>query len=60
MRLLIVEDDSHLSQQLQLAFQAAGYAVDMANNGEDAIHLGSTESYDAAILDLGLPKIAAS
>lgn len=57
MRLLIVEDDSHLSQQLQLAFQAAGYAVDMANNGEDAIHLGSTESYDAAILDLGLPKI---
>lgn len=57
MRLLIVEDDNHLGQQLQLAFQAAGYAVDMANNGEDAIHLGRTESYDAAILDLGLPKI---
>ena len=57
MRLLIVEDDSHLSEQLQMAFEDAGYAVDMANNGEDAAHLGSTESYDAAILDLGLPKL---
>jgi two-component system OmpR family response regulator len=56
-RLLIVEDDTHLSQQLQLAFQAAGYAVDMANNGQDALHLGSTEQYDAAILDLGLPRL---
>src|SRR4029079_9855406 len=36
---------------------AAGYAVDCAGNGERADFLGHTETYDAAILDLGLPAI---
>src|SRR6516162_186287 len=35
----------------------AGYAVDCAENGERADFLGQTEIYDAAILDLGLPKV---
>lgn len=57
MRILIVEDDSALQRQLAEAMTASGYAVDTAGDGEDAHHLGATESYDAIILDLGLPQI---
>lgn len=57
MRLLIVEDDQELQRQLSAAMRGAGYAVDTASDGEDAHHIGATESYDAVILDLGLPRI---
>ena len=55
MRLLIVEDEPELAQQLESAMSRIGYAVDLADNGEDAWHLGETEPYDAVVLDLGLP-----
>ena len=57
MRILIVEDDTEILRLLATALTAAGYAVDTAGDGEDGHHLGSTESYDAIILDLGLPKL---
>lgn len=57
MRILVVEDEDRLAQQLAAAFAAAGYAVDSARDGERADFLAHTEQYDAAILDLGLPKI---
>jgi two-component system OmpR family response regulator len=57
MRLLLVEDDPGLVRQVSAAFERAGYVVDKAANGEDAWHLGDTESYDAVILDLGLPVL---
>ena len=57
MRVLIVEDDLDIQRLLAAALTAAGYAVDTASDGEDGLHLGSTESYDAIILDLGLPQI---
>jgi two-component system OmpR family response regulator len=57
MRVLIVEDDSEIQRLLATALTAAGYAVDRAGDGEDGLHLGATESYDAIILDLGLPQI---
>ncbi len=57
MRVLVVEDDPDLRRQLAEALVEAGYAVDVADNGEDGHHLGDTEPYDAVILDLGLPKI---
>jgi two-component system OmpR family response regulator len=57
MRLLIVEDEDRLALQLADAFRDAGYAVDCANDGERADLLAHTEAYDAALLDLGLPKI---
>jgi two-component system, OmpR family, response regulator len=57
MRLLLVEDDLGLVRQVSAAFERAGYVVDKAANGEDAWHLGHTESYDAVILDLGLPVL---
>lgn len=55
MRLLIVEDEPSLGQQLRNTLEGAGYAVDLATDGEDGHFLGSTENYDAVVLDLGLP-----
>ncbi|HEX6159702.1 MAG TPA: response regulator, partial [Thermoanaerobaculia bacterium] len=57
MRILIAEDEPLLAQQLALALGGAGYAVDCAEEGERADFLATTESYDAIVLDLGLPKI---
>jgi len=56
-KILVVEDEPALRQQLADAMGNAGYAVDCAPNGDRADFLGQTESYDAAILDLGLPKV---
>jgi two-component system, OmpR family, response regulator len=57
MRLLVVEDDKDLNRQLVTALTDAGYAVDKAFDGETDHYLGDTEPYDAAVLDIGLPKI---
>ncbi len=57
MRILVVEDEALLSRQLVAALEQAGYAVDGAQDGENAEFLGRTEQYDAVVLDLGLPKI---
>lgn len=57
MRLLVVEDDPDLNRQLVESLADAGYAVDSAVDGEDGRYLGETEPYDAAVLDLGLPKL---
>ena len=57
MRVLVVEDDDVLRGQLVATLEAAGYAVDSADNGVDAQHLGTTGSYDAVLLDLGLPRL---
>jgi len=58
MRLLLIEDDPDLSRSLKLELEHAGYAVDIAMDGEHGEFLGMTESYDVAILDLGLPKLS--
>jgi two-component system OmpR family response regulator len=57
MRLLIVEDDSLLSDGLSRSLRQAGFAVDIANDGAAADHLLLTQQYDLIILDLGLPKL---
>src|SRR5687767_747270 len=57
MRILIVDDEPALSQHLAQALGAAGYVVDLAADGERADFAVRTESYDAVLLDLGLPKI---
>ena len=56
MRLLVVEDDKDLNQQIVAALCRAGYAVDRAFDGEEGWFLGDTEPYDGVVLDLGLPK----
>jgi two-component system OmpR family response regulator len=55
MRILVVEDDKDLARQLKNALSGAGYAVDVAHDGEEGHFLGDTEPYDVVILDLGLP-----
>ncbi len=55
MRLLLVEDHAELLQSLTEELRQAGYAVDVAMDGEQALFLGETEEYDVAVLDLGLP-----
>jgi two-component system OmpR family response regulator len=56
-RVLIVEDEPVLSQQLAHALEGARYAVDAAADGARADFAVRTERYDAVILDLGLPRI---
>lgn len=57
MRILVVEDEPRLGEQLVSTLKQAGYAVDTADNGEQAHFLGSTEAYDVCVLDLGLPQL---
>ena len=57
MRLLIVEDEKRLARHLAAAFEASGYVVELAFDGARAELILQTEDYDAAILDLGLPRI---
>ena len=55
MRVLIAEDEPALARQLADSLGEAGYAVDSAADGARAEFLGQTETYDAVVLDLGLP-----
>jgi two-component system OmpR family response regulator len=56
-RVLVVEDEARLADQLASALGDAGYAVDRAADGERADFLAQTERYDAVVLDLGLPRV---
>lgn len=57
MRLLLVEDDARLAEKFSRFLTDEGFAVDVAPDGEDALHLGLTQEYAAAVLDLGLPSL---
>jgi len=57
MRILLVEDDINLQSNLKAHLQAAKYSVDVADDGEIGLFQGQENPYDAAIIDLGLPKI---
>lgn len=57
MRILLVEDDEELARRLRLGLGEAGFAVDHASDGEVALYLGETQTFDAVVLDLGLPRL---
>ena len=57
MRVLVVEDDPDLAGQLVASLAREGYAVDRAADGEAGEFMGATETYDAVVLDLGLPRL---
>jgi two-component system, OmpR family, response regulator len=57
MRILVVEDDRKIASLVVRGMEQAGFAVDHAEEGEDALHLALTEPYDAAIIDVMLPKL---
>jgi len=58
MRLLIIEDEPNLREQLQQYLQKEGYAVDAAEDGEAGFFMGREYPFDLAIVDLGLPKLS--
>jgi len=56
MRVLLIEDDRMIGTAMQQALKDAAYAVDWVTDGEIAIYAAENESYELALLDLGLPK----
>ena len=57
MRILLVEDDIKIASFVEKGLRAAGYAVDHANDGEAGLYMALTEPYDAAVIDIMLPKL---
>lgn len=57
MKILIVEDDKKIASFIQKGFKEAGFVVDVATDGKTGLHLASSENYDAAVLDVMLPKL---
>lgn len=57
MRILVVEDEPNLSSQLKARLTEEGFIVDLAGDGEEGLYFGREYDYDAAVVDLGLPKL---
>ncbi len=57
MRVLVVEDDGDIAEDIARALTAVGCIIEIARDGEHAWFLGDTEDFDAVVLDLGLPKL---
>ena len=57
MRILVVEDDKKIASFIVKGLKQSGFAVDLAADGEDALAFATTTSYDAAIMDVMLPKL---
>lgn len=56
MRVLLAEDDPRLGEMLSRGLREKAYAVDWARDGERALYLAALNAYDAAILDIMMPK----
>ncbi len=57
MRALLVEDDLKIASFVIKGLKQSGFSVDHAANGEDGLHMAETEPYDAAVIDIMLPKL---
>jgi two-component system OmpR family response regulator len=57
MRILVVEDDLKIASFVSKGLREAGFAVDRAGDGEEGLHLALSEPYDAAVVDIMLPKL---
>ncbi|SNS70960.1 DNA-binding response regulator, OmpR family, contains REC and winged-helix (wHTH) domain [Streptosporangium subroseum] len=58
MRVLVVEDERRIAAALQRGLQAEGFAVDLAHDGEDGLHLARQGEYDVVVLDIMLPRLS--
>ncbi|MET1254135.1 response regulator transcription factor [Aliikangiella maris] len=58
MKVLIVEDELRLRESIVAAFKAAGFAVEVAENGEDGLFLAEEYPIDIAVIDIGLPGMS--
>jgi len=57
MRILLIEDDQKIASFILKGLKESGFAVDHVSNGEDGLHMALTENYDAAIIDIMLPRL---
>ena len=57
MRVLVVEDDKKIASFIIKGLKEAGFSVDHAQNGEEGVYLALHEAYDAAVIDIMLPKL---
>ncbi len=57
MKVLIVEDEAHLRDLLATKLRSEGFAVDLAEDGEEGLYYASEYPLDLAVIDLGLPKL---
>lgn len=55
MRILVIEDEFRLQNQIRRQLEAAGYMVDTSSNGDEGLFLATEYRPDAAIIDIGLP-----
>ncbi|WP_433174233.1 response regulator transcription factor [Actinoallomurus sp. CA-150999] len=58
MRVLVVEDERRMADALRRGLQAEGFAVDLAHDGVDGLHLAREGGYDAVVLDIMLPGLS--
>jgi DNA-binding response OmpR family regulator len=58
MRVLVVEDERRMAAALRRGLQAEGFAVDLAHDGEEGLHLAREGDYDVVVLDIMLPKLS--
>lgn len=57
MRILVVEDEARIAGLIADVLHSEGYIAEIATDGEDGWEKGGTETYSAAILDIGLPRM---
>ncbi len=57
MRILVVEDEKKVASFIQRGLEGEGFTVDVANDGESGVELGTTNSYDLILMDVMLPKM---
>jgi two-component system, OmpR family, response regulator len=57
MRILVVEDDNKIASFVVKGLKQSGFAVDQSGDGEEALALAETTPYDAAVVDIMLPKL---
>ncbi|MEJ2347004.1 MAG: response regulator transcription factor [Gammaproteobacteria bacterium] len=58
MRILVIEDEQALREQLRTRLQETGFAVDAVGDGDEGLYQGSEYPYDVAVVDLGLPGLS--
>jgi heavy metal response regulator len=57
MKILVVEDEKNIANYLKKGLAEAGYKVDLAHDGEDAVYMASINDYDLILLDVMIPKM---
>jgi DNA-binding response OmpR family regulator len=57
MRILVIEDDKKIASFIVKGLKQNGFAADHAANGEDGLAMGLATPYDAAVVDIMLPKL---